>query len=77
MAGLCEGGNEPSGSLKAVKVDSERIPNLSAEQSDGITVFRISTMTSLVLYRCRTGAISVQRWWQSPSAAINESDWFL
>ncbi|KAJ4432218.1 hypothetical protein ANN_20834 [Periplaneta americana] len=55
----------------------ERIPNLSAEQSDGITVFRISTMTSLMLHRCRTGAISLQRWWQSPSASISESDWFL
>ncbi|KAJ4432155.1 hypothetical protein ANN_20771 [Periplaneta americana] len=55
----------------------ERIPNLSAEQSDGITVFRISTMMSLMLHRCRTRAISLQRWWQSPSAAISESDWFL
>ncbi|KAJ4433626.1 hypothetical protein ANN_15936 [Periplaneta americana] len=27
------------------------IPNLSAEHSDGITVFRISTMTSLMLHR--------------------------
>ncbi|KAJ4446045.1 hypothetical protein ANN_12731 [Periplaneta americana] len=42
-------------------IDCERIPNLSAEQSDGITVFRISTMTSLMLHRCRTGAISLQR----------------
>ncbi|KAJ4431390.1 hypothetical protein ANN_19987 [Periplaneta americana] len=49
----------------------------SAEQSDGITVFRISPMASLKLHRCRTGAISLQRWWQSPSAAISESDWFL
>ncbi|KAJ4441386.1 hypothetical protein ANN_11241 [Periplaneta americana] len=48
-----------------------------AEQSDGITVFHISTMTSLMLHQCRTGAISLQRWWQSPSAAISESDWFL
>ncbi|KAJ4449401.1 hypothetical protein ANN_00800 [Periplaneta americana] len=55
----------------------ERIPNLSAEQSDGITVFRISPMESLMLHRCRTGAISLQRWWQSPSAAISESDWLL
>ncbi|KAJ4430755.1 hypothetical protein ANN_19346 [Periplaneta americana] len=53
---------------------NQRIPNLSAEQSDGITTFRISTMTSLMLHRCRTGAISLQRWWQSPSAAISESD---
>ncbi|KAJ4446154.1 hypothetical protein ANN_12847 [Periplaneta americana] len=30
----------------------ERIPNLSAEQSDGITVFRISTMMSLMIHRC-------------------------
>ncbi|KAJ4434525.1 hypothetical protein ANN_23087 [Periplaneta americana] len=33
---------------------NERIPNLSAEQSDGITVFRISPMASLMLHRCRT-----------------------
>ncbi|KAJ4451677.1 hypothetical protein ANN_03147 [Periplaneta americana] len=39
---------------------SERIPNLSAEQSDGTTVFRISPMESLMLHRCRTGAISLQ-----------------
>ncbi|KAJ4445061.1 hypothetical protein ANN_06860 [Periplaneta americana] len=45
-----------------------------AEQSDGITVFRIPPMTSLMLHRCRTGAINLQRWWQSPSAAISESD---
>ncbi|KAJ4431146.1 hypothetical protein ANN_19741 [Periplaneta americana] len=134
MAGLCDGGNEPPGSLKArsesypafahiglrenpgrnlnqvtcpdresnpghlvSRLDaltvqmllgrvetgrsgnnpSERIPNLSAEQSDGITVFRISTITSLMLHRCRTGAINLQRWCQSPSAAISESDWFL
>ncbi|KAJ4427637.1 hypothetical protein ANN_25285 [Periplaneta americana] len=32
----------------------ERIPNLSAEQSDGITVYRISPMPSLILHRCRT-----------------------
>ncbi|KAJ4445155.1 hypothetical protein ANN_06956 [Periplaneta americana] len=38
----------------------ERIPNLRAEQSDGITVFRISTMTSLMLHRCRTDSISLQ-----------------
>ncbi|KAJ4451169.1 hypothetical protein ANN_02611 [Periplaneta americana] len=55
----------------------ERIPNLIGEQSDGITVFRIPPMTSLMLHRCRTGAINLQRWWQSPSAAISESDWFL
>ncbi|KAJ4429714.1 hypothetical protein ANN_21918 [Periplaneta americana] len=55
----------------------ERIPNLTGEQSDGITVFRIPPMTSLMLHRCRTGAINLQRWWQSPSAAISESDWFL
>ncbi|KAJ4436583.1 hypothetical protein ANN_16616 [Periplaneta americana] len=63
--------------LKCHYVNKERIPNLSAEQSDGITVFRISTVTSLMLHRCRTGAISLQRWWQSPSVAISESDWFL
>ncbi|KAJ4434153.1 hypothetical protein ANN_16473 [Periplaneta americana] len=40
----------------------ERIRNLSAEQSDGITVFRISPMASLMLHRCRTGAISLQRY---------------
>ncbi|KAJ4439256.1 hypothetical protein ANN_07376 [Periplaneta americana] len=55
----------------------QRIPNLTGEQSDGITVFRIPPMTSLMLHRCRTGSISFQRWWQSPSAAISESDWFL
>ncbi|KAJ4439733.1 hypothetical protein ANN_07861 [Periplaneta americana] len=55
----------------------ERIPNLTGEQSDGITVFRIPPMTSLMLHRCRTGAINLQRWWQSPSAAISESDWLL
>ncbi|KAJ4442963.1 hypothetical protein ANN_04585 [Periplaneta americana] len=55
----------------------ERIPNFTGEQSDGITVFRIPPMTSLMLHRCRTGAINLQRWWQSPSAAISESDWFL
>ncbi|KAJ4429770.1 hypothetical protein ANN_21974 [Periplaneta americana] len=27
-------------------------------------------MTSLMLHRCRTGVINLQRWWQSPSAAI-------
>ncbi|KAJ4426434.1 hypothetical protein ANN_27248 [Periplaneta americana] len=81
MAGLCEGGNESPGSLKASKKIrlflSERIPNLTGEQSDGITVFRIPPMTSLMLHRCRTGVINLQRWWQSPSAAISESDWFL
>ncbi|KAJ4444216.1 hypothetical protein ANN_06007 [Periplaneta americana] len=148
MAGLCEGGNEPPGSLKAtkrppveetasflqsllashgpnyleklfgskardalaplggvekvaialsvlvseskdtgLKVSNsenptyerayERIPNLTGEQSDDITVFRIPPMTSLMLHRCRTGAINLQRWWQSPSAAISESDWIL
>ncbi|KAJ4434689.1 hypothetical protein ANN_23257 [Periplaneta americana] len=41
-------------------VTVECIPNLSAEQSDGITVFQISTMTSLMLHRCRTGSISLQ-----------------
>ncbi|KAJ4429852.1 hypothetical protein ANN_22056 [Periplaneta americana] len=40
---------------------NERIPNLSAKQSDGITVFRISPMASLMLHRCRTGAISLQK----------------
>ncbi|KAJ4441374.1 hypothetical protein ANN_11229 [Periplaneta americana] len=59
------------------KTDVERIPNLTGEQSDGITVFRIPPMTSLMLHRGRTGAINLQRWWQSPSAAISESDWFL
>ncbi|KAJ4432915.1 hypothetical protein ANN_15172 [Periplaneta americana] len=39
----------------------ERIPNLTGEQSDGITVFRIPPMTSLMLHRCRTGAINLQR----------------
>ncbi|KAJ4444636.1 hypothetical protein ANN_06432 [Periplaneta americana] len=34
---------------------------LPAEQTNGITVFRISTMTSLMLHRCRTGSISLQR----------------
>ncbi|KAJ4426800.1 hypothetical protein ANN_26599 [Periplaneta americana] len=53
---------------------TERIPNLTGEQSDGITVFRIPPMTSLMLHRCRTGAISLQRWWQSPSAAISMKD---
>ncbi|KAJ4441762.1 hypothetical protein ANN_11620 [Periplaneta americana] len=57
-------------------VGTERIPNLTGEQSDGITVFRIPPMTSLILHRCRTGAINLQRWWQAPSAAISESDWF-
>ncbi|KAJ4444713.1 hypothetical protein ANN_06510 [Periplaneta americana] len=48
----------------------ERIPNLTGEQSDGITVFRIPPMTSLMLRRCRTGAINLQRWWQSPSVNL-------
>ncbi|KAJ4432189.1 hypothetical protein ANN_20805, partial [Periplaneta americana] len=39
---------------------NEHIPNLSAEQSDGITMFRISPMASLMLHRYRTGAISLQ-----------------
>ncbi|KAJ4451027.1 hypothetical protein ANN_02463 [Periplaneta americana] len=39
----------------------------SAEESDGITVFRISTMTSLMLHRCRTGSIS----WQSTEISQN------
>ncbi|KAJ4434203.1 hypothetical protein ANN_22751 [Periplaneta americana] len=60
MAGLCEGGNEPPYSLKAS----------NAEQSDGITVFRISPTTSLMLHRCRTGAINLQRWWQPPSGNL-------
>ncbi|KAJ4437541.1 hypothetical protein ANN_17686 [Periplaneta americana] len=38
----------------------ERIPNLTGEQSNGITVFRIPPMTSLMLHRCRTGAINLQ-----------------
>ncbi|KAJ4446855.1 hypothetical protein ANN_13555 [Periplaneta americana] len=58
-------------------LDNLRIPNLTGEQSDGITVFRIPPMTSLMLHRCCTGAINLQRWWQSPSTAISESDWFL
>ncbi|KAJ4446980.1 hypothetical protein ANN_13682 [Periplaneta americana] len=41
-------------------VNTERIPNLTGEQSDGITVFRIPPMTSLMLHRCRTGAINLQ-----------------
>ncbi|KAJ4434335.1 hypothetical protein ANN_22892, partial [Periplaneta americana] len=39
----------------------QRIPNLTGEQADGITVFRIPPMTSLMLHRCRTGAINLQR----------------
>ncbi|KAJ4448762.1 hypothetical protein ANN_00153 [Periplaneta americana] len=39
---------------------NERIPNLTGEQSDGITVFRIPPMTSLMLHRCHTGAINLQ-----------------
>ncbi|KAJ4428567.1 hypothetical protein ANN_24611 [Periplaneta americana] len=38
----------------------EHIPNLSTEQSDGIMVLRISPLESLMLHRCRTGAISLQ-----------------
>ncbi|KAJ4432856.1 hypothetical protein ANN_21495 [Periplaneta americana] len=38
------------------------IPNLSPEQSGGITAFRISPMASMILHRCRTGAISLQRY---------------
>ncbi|KAJ4433831.1 hypothetical protein ANN_16143 [Periplaneta americana] len=53
---------------------AERIPNLTGEQSDDITVFRIPPMTSLMLHRCRTGAINLQMWWQSPSAAISDMD---
>ncbi|KAJ4442193.1 hypothetical protein ANN_12059 [Periplaneta americana] len=41
-------------------VTNERIPNLTGKQSDGITVFRIPPMTSLMLHRCRTGAINLQ-----------------
>ncbi|KAJ4437439.1 hypothetical protein ANN_17583 [Periplaneta americana] len=37
--------------LKTFMCNIERIPSLSAEQSDGITVFRISIMTSLMLHR--------------------------
>ncbi|KAJ4439447.1 hypothetical protein ANN_07571 [Periplaneta americana] len=48
----------------------ERIPNLTGEQSDGIKVFRIPPMTSLMLHRCRTSAINLQRWWQSPSVNL-------
>ncbi|KAJ4440323.1 hypothetical protein ANN_08462 [Periplaneta americana] len=48
----------------------ERIPNLSAEQSDGITVFRISTMTSLMLHRCRTGSISLQSIAQTTTSTV-------
>ncbi|KAJ4441908.1 hypothetical protein ANN_11768 [Periplaneta americana] len=43
----------------ANKMESSGLPG--AEQSDGITVFRISPMESLMLHRCRTGAISLQR----------------
>ncbi|KAJ4445789.1 hypothetical protein ANN_12474 [Periplaneta americana] len=39
----------------------ERIPNLTGEQSDGIMVFRIPPMDTLMLHRCRTGAINLQR----------------
>ncbi|KAJ4448439.1 hypothetical protein ANN_10455 [Periplaneta americana] len=31
MAGLCEGGNEPPGSLKASKMDETRIPKMVYE----------------------------------------------
>ncbi|KAJ4443610.1 hypothetical protein ANN_05284 [Periplaneta americana] len=41
------------------KRESER-KRKRAEQSDGITVFRISPIASLMLHRCRTGAISLQ-----------------
>ncbi|KAJ4443719.1 hypothetical protein ANN_05394 [Periplaneta americana] len=50
--------------------NKERIPNLTGEQSDGITVFRIPPMTSLMLHWCRTGAINLWRWWQSPSVNL-------
>ncbi|KAJ4429755.1 hypothetical protein ANN_21959 [Periplaneta americana] len=36
----------------------ERIPNVTGEQSDGITVFRIPPMTLLMLHRCRTVAMT-------------------
>ncbi|KAJ4441888.1 hypothetical protein ANN_11748 [Periplaneta americana] len=64
MAGLCEGGNEPLDSLKTSNCN-ERVPNLSAEQSDGITVFRISTMTPPVSHRfhqlAEVVAVSINR----------------
>ncbi|KAJ4433781.1 hypothetical protein ANN_16093 [Periplaneta americana] len=69
--------NNVQGTLRTRLNVCEHIPNLTGEQSDGITVFRIPPMTSLMLHRCRTGAISLQRWCQSLSAAISESDWFL
>ncbi|KAJ4426139.1 hypothetical protein ANN_26948 [Periplaneta americana] len=46
---------------KIMEEQNERIQNLTGEQSDGITVFRIPPMTSLMLHRCRTGAINLQR----------------
>ncbi|KAJ4425476.1 hypothetical protein ANN_28092 [Periplaneta americana] len=53
-----------------------RISNLRAEQSHGITVFRISALTSLMLQRCSSSAyIVAQRLWLSPLAAIIESVW--
>ncbi|KAJ4432190.1 hypothetical protein ANN_20806 [Periplaneta americana] len=60
--------NKTAGRIDGLPSFYERIPNLSPEQSDGITVFRISTMTSLMLHWCRTGSISLQRWWQYPSS---------
>ncbi|KAJ4443388.1 hypothetical protein ANN_05056 [Periplaneta americana] len=56
----------------------ERIPNLTGEQSDGITVFRIPPMTSLMLHRCRTGAINLQRTncLGKNDAAWNVKPWF-
>ncbi|KAJ4435390.1 hypothetical protein ANN_18005 [Periplaneta americana] len=68
----------PGVSLNPIGANAgEKLQATSAEQSDGITVFRISPIESLMLHRCRTGAISLQRWWQSLSAVISESDWFL
>ncbi|KAJ4445762.1 hypothetical protein ANN_12447 [Periplaneta americana] len=56
----------------------ERIPNLSAEQSDGITVFRISMMTSLMLHQCRTDAISLQSMDKFISGIVpGPSQWFF
>ncbi|KAJ4452039.1 hypothetical protein ANN_03554 [Periplaneta americana] len=51
----------PKSSIYSHEAQYERIPNLTGEQSDGITVFRIPPMTSLMLHRCRTGAINLQR----------------
>ncbi|KAJ4451014.1 hypothetical protein ANN_02450 [Periplaneta americana] len=59
---------------KSMYVHTERIPNLSAEQFDGITVFRISPMASLMLHRCRTGALSLERWWQRLFIAMTAID---